>query len=90
MNENNRRVIERLRRSISSFRAGEHNVDQMHSSLELAMPLLENDGTRVSDLINAAEGDVEEIRFLQAGDEQRIAVESRMNELIAALDQLTA
>ena len=86
MNANNERVVSRLRGTISSFHAGETDVDAILASLRGEVGLAENDGSGLADLVRLAEADIEEIRFTRLQAEQRPAVARRLDELAAALE----
>jgi hypothetical protein len=81
MNAHNRGVVTRIIRDIDRFAGGDIGLDEIHSSLQMALPLFERDGSKVSEAVQLAEADVEEIRFTKLLDEQRPAVVFRLDRL---------
>ena len=82
----NEEVLERVRRSVSEFVAGELDLDGIQVALQSAMPLLERDGTGADAVVRAAEADIEEIRFTRLLDEQRPAAVFRLDRFLELLD----
>ncbi len=84
MNRHNAEVLDRLRSSVISGRAGGADLDGIQSALQSAMQLFENDGSSLAELARLAEADVEEIRFTRLLEEQPAAVFSRLEEFLRA------
>ena len=81
----NQSVLTRIHEAVTAFASGELDLDQIQSTLQSSVGLLENDGSGVTDLVRLAEADIEEIRFTRLIDEQRPAVIFRLDELLEAL-----
>lgn len=81
----NQSVVTKIREAAEAFAVGDVDLDEIHSTLQAGLGLLENDGSGVIDMVRLAEADIEEIRFTRLLDEQRPAVTFRLDELLDAL-----
>jgi hypothetical protein len=85
-NAHNQQVVTRLTAAIAAFHDGALELGEVHSALESALALLENDGSNVRDVVRGAVADVEEVRFTRLRDEQRPEVAVRLDALLDDLD----
>ena len=81
MNASNADLAARLTRAIQSYNAGLLSLADIHSALQSAIPLFENDGSGVADYVRLAEADLEEIQFTLLKDEQGPAAIFRLDKL---------
>lgn len=87
LNDHNRSIVEKLRRSVTAFVAGTRDLDEIQAALESVMHLCEDDGTGIADAVRRAEADIEEIRFTRLRGEQRSAVTFRLGEPLDTLPE---
>lgn len=85
MNVYNSGVAARLSTAIQDYEAGLLSLAEVHSTLQSAITLFENDGSGVADFVRLAEADLEEIQFTVLLDEQHPAAVFRLDELRATL-----
>ena len=85
MNDYNSRLATHLSNAISNFEAGSITLEKVQSALQSAIPLFENDGSGVAELVRLAEADLEGIQFSMLLDEQRPAAIFRLDELSEAI-----